>query len=1386
MSSDHNGPAAENSLYDTTSPFDLADNILYEQSSELQDDYLYESLLGKQELSPELQHDISVVDNDSDDAVIIDDDNDNDGDDISNAIERNNNPNIGFDDIFGSGSSGRTTMSCNEGGGRSKEKMSHNRRATAADDDKVVMPIDPITPLPIDPALHVDDMTTLLYGAYKWKGGAAGHHIRAMDEFYNKGLPTIITEIFSAEAINLPHNNDSTEKDREIDTVSFRVKFEEAKLKKPVVSSTNGKGDEALFPYAAMMRDIDYTGQLIVKARVDIVAIKKNGDKETISVTGIDNWQIGEIPIMTMSDRCHLNGLTHEELKAVKADPHTIGASFILGGKEISVNCLEQLLINKLHCYKNMHDRERARGTFQSKPGDSFENSYYMVLKYLTTNEITILIMTEKTKALEIPFYLLFRAFGMTSDEEIISTIVGGLESDDKITSRMLHILERAINTPRSKKDDMDFHKLHNEINPNVILRVIANKIDSVAQNMDYTKSEDAIKTVNKRIRHQLDKLIFPHIGSSEDSRIKKLRYLADLINQLLLVEMEILESTDRDSYRSKRVHTAGVLISKAFKQQFNYLVIRELRHALVQNFEQNPWEEATQPNRIKQIVVSAVAPESLAKGMSNIIKSSQEKITIKQHEFTNRISTQASIPKNDLNLKAIASSITSHGKSAAKATDRATLIRMVQPSYEYIIGQSHSADSGESVGMSKQLTVGATICEASSSNTLKLLLLADEDVMKEESILDPIDKNRMKLTSIYVNGDHIGFCKDGYALAYKYRMARRNNYIDRLTTIVKELQTRKIYFWCDYGRIITPFIIVYNNLKELDDAIIANVAAGKNTDIKFEFKQWVKLTKEHINQIHSGEIDMDYLIEHGIVEYLAPEEIENIYAAESYEEFVKYAGASGSVDSTQHDSNHVDSNIEHTYTHVAIEQNIFGLVELSAPNTNHTPATRITFFTNQKKQTCGWFQLNWPYRMDKNASLQYHCQIPLVYVFANNITYPNSHNAIVAYQCYRGDNVEDAAIGNRSSFARGLFTTSFFNYEYSQLENGESFGISDHNKTLDLKNKEGIYEYLDERGFIKVGTKVKKGYVLIAKKAKLMEPTDKHQYTDKSVIYKLDNPAYVEEVFHNKDGTKEFVKVKLRSFRPARIGDKVSSHSGNKSIIASTLDESVMPYSETGLIPDLILNPHAIPTRMIIGQLIEAVQANLAAKKGCLIDATPFKRFDIREMIAELEKYGVKNGGYHRMYNGKTGEWIDTLIFMAPTGYQRLQKFIIDESRYINTGPTQALTRQPYDGKAYDGGLRLGEMEVWVFSSHGAMRALHEKLYAHSDATNIFICRVCENRAYISEENNILQCRYCGDAAEIVRIPSSWCSNMFFNLINAMGLKAKFKPEPYYRLEQN
>lgn len=128
---------------------------------------------------------------------------------------------------------------------------------------------------------------------------------------------------------------------------------------------------------------------------------------------------------------------------------------------------------------------------------------------------------------------------------------------------------------------------------------------------------------------------------------------------------------------------------------------------------------------------------------------------------------------------------------------------------------------------MSKQLTIGATICEASSSNTLKLLLLADPDIIREDAVLDPIDKQRDKLTSIYVNGDHIGFCRDGYTLAYKYRMARRSNHIDRLTTIVKELQTRKIYFWCDYGRVITPFIIVYNNLQELDAAIADHVTSG-------------------------------------------------------------------------------------------------------------------------------------------------------------------------------------------------------------------------------------------------------------------------------------------------------------------------------------------------------------------------------------------------------------------------------------------------------------------------------------------------------------------------------------------------------------------------------
>lgn len=375
--------------------------------------------------------------------------------------------------------------------------------------------------------------------------------------------------------------------------------------------------------------------------------------------------------------------------------------------------------------------------------------------------------------------------------------------------------------------------------------------------------------------------------------------------------------------------------------------------------------------------------------------------------------------------------------------------------------------------------------------------------------------------------------------------------------------------------------------------------------------------------------------------------------------------------------------------------------------------------------------------------------------------------------------NQEDSVTCNQSSIDCGAFNASFYNYEKAELDKGEQFGNPDYARTMDIK-KDAVYEYV-QNGFIAENTLAKKGYVLIVKAAKIPKPVDQYLYIDKSIVYKREEPVYIERVITTRNDEDQLIaKVKLRADRPMTIGDKFSSRSGNKGICAHMMPRCDMPYCEDGLVPDLIVNAHSIPTRMAVNQIIECLLGQLGVRKGCFIDATSFRKHDIDAVLAELETFGVKYGGHRRMYNGKTGDWIDTLIFIGPTTYQRLQKFVIDEHYATRTGPTSALTRQPLDGKNNDGGLRLGEMEKDVFCAHGTMRALWEKYYKDSDGIDLPICRLCGNRAVVNEKMGIYKCKYCGDNADIVNVASSWVANLFFSEASAMNVKMSFELDPF------
>lgn len=1199
----------------------------------------------------------------------------------------------------------------------------------------------------IDPRITPRDMLTLLKAEID-NIGIAGHHIESMNSFYRVGIKQIITKIFLIEG-RLKNKRQRDEEDRDITDIEFSVNFTDVNITPPMTQKYRSGVPEMLTPNMARLMNLSYSCDIHVNATIRATATMKNGDTKT-RTANITNHRIGAVPCMLGTELCHTYRCDRETLKEWQEDPSSPGGYFILNGGEWAVDSLENVPHNAFYVFKNLHLNEISRGTFLSKPGDAFENSYMIIIRHLNDGAITVELTTNKFNGVEIPFYMIFRALGMTSDREICDHICYGVDNGDTITKFILDALSTAFDVV-----DPKFPAGKDARVPADVISMLAMKLNAgVGTSVNVRRDENIAKHLNTGVLNILDKYFLLHVGQRPEDRIRKLRFLGHLINRLLRVERGAAEPTDRDNYKNKRIHPAGICLAKAFKTNFNFANVQEIKRYLMRVFASASFSSV----HLAEAVTSAINADDLERMLTQAITTGNKTITLKRNEVTNRISSQSVYHKNDANIISVLNNINAaNSGSVSKQNERADEMRRVHPSYLGNVDPSQSPEAGDNVGMNKQKTLAARITGASSSYALKAQLMEDPDLIPLD-LVAPSDITAKRLAKVLVNGDWIGCTHSAHNFAAKYRQMRREEQIDYLTTIVWEPLVHEMSFWVDAGRIVQMLVIVYNNLSEY----IASRRESNGGGEPVPFRQWIKLTHDHITGIRAGRISMDDLRREGVIEYIAPEEAESAYIAPDLDTLREY-----------------QFDVTHRYTHMTIPQSIFGLVMLGAPHANHSSSVRNAIYTSHRKQAAGWPMLNWPFRVDKNVFLQYYGERPLVGTFADVFTRPSGHNCIVALMIHGGQNQEDSVKANQSSIDCGLFNGCYFNFEKTELDKGEVFGNPDRLRTLDLK-KDANYEFV-ENGFIRKGTIARRGYVLIVKTARIQKPVDNFAYTDKSVVYRRDEPAYVERVVsaYSSDN-KPFAKVKLRSVRPLIVGDKLSSKTGNKGIVAQKVPRVDMPYTESGLVPDLIINPHSIPTRMALSQIIECGRGLIAARKGCIADATCFLPVDIGGIFEEIERAGVKYAGHQRMYSGMHGKAISVHIFIGPTSYQRLQKFIIDESYAMRTGPTLPLTRQPTDGKKREGGLRMGEMERDVQCAQGTMRTLFEKFYDDSDGIEIPFCRGCGNRAVVNTRAGIYKCKECGDDADIAMVASSFVANLFFNEASAMNIKLNFELAPH------
>ncbi len=594
-------------------------------------------------------------------------------------------------------------------------------------------------------------------------------------------------------------------------------------------------------------------------------------------------------------------------------------------------------------------------------------------------------------------------------------------------------------------------------------------------------------------------------------------------------------------------------------------------------------------------------------------------------------------------------------------------------------------------------------------------------------------------MADLFVNDVFVGTVEDPVKFIEGFKKKRREGTIDNSYGIYYDEILDTIHIDNTPGKIRRPLIIVEN---------------GKP-----------KLTQEHIAKIRKGEWGFKDLLKNGIIEYIDAAEEENALVALSEEDLTK----------------------EHTHLEIS-PLLMFGISTGMVPYAEFDEGSRLMRGQKTQKQAVGLYSKNFLCTFQTDRNLLIYPQKPLVKTFIHDLFEFDSHSAgqnlVVAVMSYEGYNMEDGLILNQSSIERGLQRSYYFKlYETSEIK--YPGGLSDRIciPTKDVKGylSEEDYKYLEDDGIIYLEKEVKPGDVIIGKVSppRFIEEIEGfgqffNVNVDSSIIVEENVEGKVSNIiiYEDESGNRS-VNLLIRDLRVPLVGDKFASRHGQKGVIGATFKQSDMPFTNTGIIPDVIFSPHSIPSRKTVSHILEILAGKVAALKGEQVDGTPFDNMSEEELRKTLEEYGFKSEGTEVMYDPKTGKRIEAEIFIGSLYYLRLKHQVLNKIQARSTGPVQLLTRQPTEGRARGGGLKLGEMEKDVMIAHGAALLLKERF--SSDQTTGLVCRSC---GYLADPYFLLyrsKCPFC-NSTKFDPIELAYAFKLFLNELRSMGLKVDFE----------
>jgi DNA-directed RNA polymerase subunit B' len=594
-----------------------------------------------------------------------------------------------------------------------------------------------------------------------------------------------------------------------------------------------------------------------------------------------------------------------------------------------------------------------------------------------------------------------------------------------------------------------------------------------------------------------------------------------------------------------------------------------------------------------------------------------------------------------------------------------------------------------------------------------------------------------LKMTDIFLDGKYIGKTDKPEKLVDLIREKRRRGLISNQVNVAYHPHLDEVRILTDSGRVRRPLIVVKD---------------GKPL-----------LTEEHIKKLKEGKMTWSDLVEKGIIEFLDAEEEENAYVALTQKELTK----------------------EHT--HLELDPAvILGISASMIPFAEFDRGDRVNFGAKMIGQTIGMYSLNFLSRADSKSNVQIYPQSPIVQTRINDVinydTHTGGQNIVIAVACYEGYNMEDALVFNMSSVQRGLFWSMMFrtyDAEKKRYMGGQEDVIGIPEPGIRGYAGEDAYKHLPEDGIVNPETEIKSDEVLIGRISPLRFLGSMDQFItglenirETSVRLRHGDKGIVDRVFITEtDAGNKLVKVVVRDLKKPEIGDKFASRHGQKGVIGALIPQEDMPFTESGIIPDIIFNPHGIPSRMTMGQLLEILAGKVGALEGKKIVANPFSPVSEKEIREKMEKLGFRYDGKEVMYDGRTGRRFKSMIFIGSCFYQKLDHLVSNKIHARSRGPVTLLTKQPTEGRSKEGGLRLGEMEKDCLIGHGAALLLKERF--DSDKTVVPICKNCGLTAIYDRIKGKFYCPVCGES-KIANVEVSYAFKLMLDELKSMMIYPK------------